>query len=319
MVMDNPSGAGNAKARNDVQLESIARLNWPLHIFLWITGIFICSTALAESYLQLTGSSYHLLGFVQQFGYLAKYTRAIEPSKGIWHLAGIAGSTCFIIMMSYSIRKRFSFMTDIGSLRSWLDIHMFLGIVGTILTTTHTTYKLGGLVSISFWCMIIVASSGLLGRYLYGWIPHQVSGKELEIEEVRSLLETADRQMEQALGKSPQIVKYYDQISSPPGSDRDNALVAIFKMIFFDIANIFLIGRIWLELAADTELPSGVKKRLFSMIREKNNMLRSRNFLATAQRLLHYWHVFHKPLAVMMFIVMFIHVIVWFLFGTHEL
>ncbi|MDH5510048.1 MAG: hypothetical protein OEZ32_06785 [Nitrospinota bacterium] len=319
MTMKTGQGVGSAKMGNNPRRETIAKLNWPLHIFLWITGISICTAALLESYLQLSGASYHLLGFVQNYGYLDKYDRANEPNKGIWHLVGIVGSACFIIMMSYSIRKRFSFMVDTGSLRSWLDVHMFLGIVGTVLTTTHTTYKLGGMVSISFWCMVIVASSGLLGRYLYGWIPHQVSGKELEMEEIRAYLEASDHQMQDALGKSPKIVKYYDQISSPPGSDKDNALVAIFKMIFYDIANMLLISKIWVELIVDKELPTSVKKQLFSMIREKNNMLRSRNFLATAQRLLHYWHVFHKPLALMMFIVMFLHIVVWFLFGTHEL
>ncbi|MDH5638908.1 MAG: hypothetical protein OEZ04_10475 [Nitrospinota bacterium] len=319
MTMENARGVDSAKTEKPLRRETIAQLNWPLHIFLWITGIIICTVALLESYLQLSGSSYYLLGFVQHYGYLDKYGQANEPSKGIWHLIGIVGTACFIIMMSYSIRKRFSFMVDAGSLRSWLDVHMFLGIVGTVLTTTHTTYKLGGLVSISFWCMIIVASSGLLGRYLYGWIPHQVSGKELEMEEIRAYLEASDQQMQDTLGKSPKIVKYYDQISSPPGSDKDNALVAIFKMIFFDIANMLLIGKIWVELIMEKELPTSAKKQLFSMIREKNSMLRSRNFLTTAQRLLHYWHVFHKPLAVMMFIVMVIHVIVWFLFGAHDI
>ncbi|MDH5755412.1 MAG: hypothetical protein OEZ55_01925 [Nitrospinota bacterium] len=319
MTTAKDQGAGSPKTRRGLNPENIAHLNWPLHIFLWITGVLICTAILIESYLQLKGSSYHILGFIQNFGFLEKYTRADSPSKGIWHLIGIVGSACFIIMMSYSIRKRFSFMVDVGSLRSWLDVHMFLGIVGTILTTTHTTYKFGGLVSISFWCMVIVASSGLLGRYLYGWIPHQVSGKELEMEEIRAYLEASDQQMQDALGKDPQIVNYYDRISSPPGSDQDNAVVAIFKMFFYDLANTLLIGKIWVELMSDKTMPTSVKKQLFSMIREKNNMLRSRNFLSTAQRLLHYWHVFHKPLAVMMFIVMFIHIIVWYLFGAHEI
>ncbi|MDH4183224.1 MAG: hypothetical protein OEV92_03305 [Nitrospinota bacterium] len=304
---------------NPAQREQIAELNWPLHIFLWISGIILCSAALFESYFQLSGASLSMLDFAHAEGLLEKYHRAQEPNKGIWHIVGIVGSICFVVMMSYSIRKRFSFMVDVGSLRSWLDVHMFLGIVGTVLTTTHTTYKLGGLVSISFWCMIIVATSGLLGRYLYGWIPHQVSGKELEMEEIRAYLEATDSQMRDALGKNPEIVKYYDRISGPPASGRENAVVAIIKMLLYDIGNMALIGKIWLELMSDRDLPSGVKKQLFSMIRQKNNMLRSRNFLATAQRLLHYWHVFHKPLAVMMFIVMFIHIIVYMLFRAHTL
>jgi len=313
--MEQHGGAG----AGHISKEQIAHLNVPLHLFLWFAGVIICAAALAESYLQLTKSSFTLLGLVQAAGYLEKYTIAAEPNKGIWHLVGIVGSACFIMMMTYSIRKRMGFMQDVGSLRSWLDVHMFLGIVGTVLTTTHTTYKIGGLVSISFWCMIIVATSGLLGRYLYGWIPHRVSGKELEMDEIRDYLEATDEEMEGALGKSPEIVKYYDRIEGPPGSGDGNAMVAIIKMFAYDIGNMFLIAKIWLELLVNKDLPLGVKQQLFSMIREKNKMIRARNFLSTAQRLLHYWHVFHKPLAIMMFIVMFLHVIVWYLFRAHSL
>jgi len=304
-------------ANNNAGSENLAELNWPLHLFLWFAGIIICSAALLESYFQISNSGISLLHLAHRQGFLNGYQVAMEPNKGIWHAVGITGSACFIIMMSYSIRKRFAFMVDMGSLRSWLDVHMFLGIVGAVLTTTHTTYKLGGLVSISFWCMIIVATSGLLGRYLYGWIPHQVSGKEMEMDQIREYLEATEDEIRSSWGKDPVIVEYYDRINAPPFSDRDNAVVAIVKMFAYDFANMVLIAKIWMELLSDKHLPPAAKKEIFSLIRKKNNMLRSRNFLTTAQRLLHYWHVFHKPLAVIMFLVMFLHIIVWALFRTH--
>jgi hypothetical protein len=317
MAAENIKNRTAASDKPGAGAEKLAELNWRLHLLLWVAGVIICASALLESYFQTSSSPLSLLNLAHREGFLAGYGPAKEPNKGIWHMVGIIGGVCFAVMMTYSIRKRFAFMMDVGSLRSWLDVHMFLGIVGAVLTTTHTTYKLGGLVSISFWCMVIVATSGLLGRYLYGWIPHQVSGKELEMEEVRAYLAATEDEIRSAWGKNPRITAYYDRISGPPTSDTDNAVVAIVKMFAYDLANTFLIGKIWVELLTSEELPPAAKKEIFHLIRQKNNMLRSRNFLSTAQRLLHYWHVLHKPLAVMMFIVMFLHIIVWALFRTH--
>ena len=59
----------------------------------------------------------------------------------------------------------------------------------------HSSFKVGGLVSISFWSMVAVALSGVFGRYLYLQIPRTRAGEELSLAEV----EKADRELTRRL------------------------------------------------------------------------------------------------------------------------
>ncbi|MFQ5432423.1 MAG: hypothetical protein ACE5EN_07960, partial [Nitrospinota bacterium] len=154
--------------------------------FLFLVGITVTVAVFLESYLQLTGSKFNLLNYAHSYGLLEKYKLSKEPNRGIWHPIGWIGSGCFITMMLYSFRKHLKFMQDVGSLRYWLDAHMFLGITGTLLITAHSTYKIGGIVSLSFWSMVLVTASGFIGRYIYIQIPRSISGNELRMDEIES-------------------------------------------------------------------------------------------------------------------------------------
>ena len=284
---------------------------------LFISAALLGGIALLESHFQRHQPGFSFLGLAHQFGWLTHYEISSEPNRGVWLHVAMAGSGCFVAMMLYSLRKRVGFLMEFGSLRRWLDAHMFLGLLGALLITAHTNLKIGGIVSISYWSMVIVAASGILGRYLYGWIPRRVSGQELELEEIRAIIARADERLAALAGESPGALAYYERIKTPPAAGEGNALAAIGRMMAYDAANLFGMVGVWIDLAGDHALSPAVKRRLFRLLRRKSGMIRARNFLSAAQRLLHYWHVFHKPLAITMFIVMFLHIAVYYVFRVH--
>lgn len=51
----------------------------------------------------------------------------------------------------------------------------------------HTAFKFGGIVSVSFWSMIAVVVSGIIGRFIYIQIPRTIEGRELSLNEVKDL------------------------------------------------------------------------------------------------------------------------------------
>ena len=99
------------------------------------------------------------------------------------------------VMHLYSVRKRVKLLRRLGALRKWLDLHILMGILGPLFVVLHSSFKVGGLVSISFWSMVAVALSGVFGRYLYLQIPRTRAGEELTLAEV----ERADRDLAQRL------------------------------------------------------------------------------------------------------------------------
>lgn len=112
----------------------------------------------------------------------------LKPSGILGHGYGIAGSLCMLIGVgTYMIRKRARALFNLGILKHWLEFHIFLCTLGPILVLFHTSFKFGGIVAISFWSMVAVFLSGIVGRFIYIRIPRTIEGKELTLNEVRRI------------------------------------------------------------------------------------------------------------------------------------
>ena len=112
----------------------------------------------------------------------------LKPSGTIGHGIGIFGSLFIILGVSgYMARKRYRILSRMGLLKHWLEFHIFLCTLGPVLILFHTSYKFGGLVSVSFWSMVAVFLSGVAGRFIYLQIPRSIEGRELSLSEVRAM------------------------------------------------------------------------------------------------------------------------------------
>lgn len=291
-------------------MEKGNRFEWALIITVIIT---LC-TGSYESYTQkyIPGSS--ILAHIHRYGYLKEYPVVYEPGKGIWHLIGWTGSGMMIVMMLYSMRKRVRFFRSMGSMRHWLSAHIFLGILGPILVTFHTTFKFGGLIATSFWCMVVTVVFGILGRYIYAQIPRDISGVELGIKDVGNSIEAFDKELARHLEKNS-ISETLKAVTSADDKVRNlHPLKALFFMIKTDIKNIYKIHQVRSMLKVQRHLSRKTRKEVISCMKMKGVLIRRKNLLTTSHRLLNYWHVFHVPLAMVMFFIMFLHVIVYYLF-----
>ena len=294
---------------------------------LTVLGVVLMALVFVESWLQITEQPFSFLKLAHNSGLLMGYQESKQPNRGIWHLVGWIGSGCFIIMMLYSVRKHFKFMQDVGSIRYWLDVHMFLGIIGTLLVTAHSTYRFGGLVALSYWSAVLVAVSGFLGRYLYVQIPRSISGQELKMDEINEIMDDLTLEIDKFAQGEYDVQHYFERIAGPkadrrfapraPGARgrREMGMFdALWALFTTDIRNMITMSGIWSDLKNNRHIPPHVRSRIFKLIREKGRLVRSIEFLGASHKLLHYWHVFHKPFAIIMFIIMFLHVGVYYVF-----
>jgi hypothetical protein len=113
--------------------------------------------------------------------------RVFRPAGTMGLLFGYAGAAMMVLMLVYSIRKRTRLLGQKVSLQSLLRFHIYLGIMGPLLIVLHTSFKVQGLVAVSFWSMVAVAASGFFGRYLYLQIPRNIEGTELTLQELERL------------------------------------------------------------------------------------------------------------------------------------
>lgn len=94
--------------------------------------------------------------------------RYITPERGWGYALGIVGGSCMVLLLLYSARKRIAWLRPLGPTGRWFEIHMLLGVVGPLCILFHSNFNLGAVNSnVALLCMLTVAGSGFIGRYLY--------------------------------------------------------------------------------------------------------------------------------------------------------
>lgn len=118
-------------------------------------------------------------------GWLGRDDNSLTPKTGIGYWLGIAGSLLMLLLLVYPLRKRIRSLRVIGTVGFWFRAHMILGVFGTVLILWHANFRLGSINSnVALVAMLLVAASGICGRYLYGRIHHGLFGRKAVVREM---------------------------------------------------------------------------------------------------------------------------------------
>ncbi|MFZ5615997.1 MAG: hypothetical protein ACOZAA_01565, partial [Pseudomonadota bacterium] len=115
--------------------------------------------------------------------------RGGHPSaeSGIGYYLGIAGALAMLLLLAYPLRKHAAFMRRAGPVAFWFRTHMALGLIGPTLILFHANFSFGSLNSnVALFSMLIVAGSGLVGRYIYAKIHKGLYGVRAEMKALAS-------------------------------------------------------------------------------------------------------------------------------------
>jgi hypothetical protein len=238
---------------------------------------------------------------------------ALKPTGGVGHMYGIVGAAMMAIgVAGYSLRRRLGILAGAGKLSSWLQVHIFLCTLGPYLVLLHTTLKLGGIVSIAFWSMMIVVFSGIFGRYVYAQIPHGVEGNVRDLKDLAEeggRLEAALREHQAIQGSRAAGMLIVPTTPEPRGAI--HALALSFSGSIVDRAH---LRRARAHLV-DEGVPRRMQKEILGLIKERRRLLRSGTLARSFRRMFGYWHLLHLPLAILLLIVTVLHIGVAYLFG----
>jgi hypothetical protein len=274
-------------------------------------GLMASVIIAALVYLVYKGFTYYNTSLEERF-YHPDYD-FLKPS-GVWgHGLGILGSLSMLIGVSvYMMRKRMRSMARMGLLKHWLEFHIFLCILGPILVLFHTSFKFGGLVSISFWSMVAVFLSGIIGRFIYIQIPRSIEGRELSLNEIR------DMKSDISIVLKNKFSLDQDSIETILESTRITGDPNHFKpIVHYSRKNReerSKVRRIRATLKK-SKLTRIQRSSVIKLVKNEISINRRIERLQTMQSLFKYWHVAHLPFALLMLIIMVIHVGVTIVFG----
>ena len=227
---------------------------------------------------------------------------------------GIVGSAMVVLLLLYSARKRHTLGIRHGSLSRWLDVHILFGVIGPLLITLHTAMKFGGIVSISYFSMVLVALSGVFGRYVYMQIPRDGRGHALGVGEVRKRVDEIQSSLGERLPAD--ALAGVHRFIGETRPDRHMAGGALIRAARNDLTRPWRVRRLrrFLRLGQG-EVPEQELREIVKLAREQSMLIRRMAIVDAMTRTLHYWHVFHKPFAYIMIGIMLLHVGVAVSFG----
>ena len=218
-------------------------------------------------------------------------------------------------VVMYSSRKRLRIFSGLGRLKSFLEFHIFLCLVGPVLVLYHTTFKFGGLVAVSFWSMTAVVMSGVIGRYFYTQIPKGIQGNELTVGELTSENERLGEQMMVKFRLPNTVIRQIDAIALPSKPVAQMSLLEVLNFfVMNDLTRRGKLRAVFARISQTTTNPR-VVRRLKSIAYRRMTLTRRTAFLEKFKLIFHYWHVVHLPFSIVMFIILFVHVGVAVAFG----
>lgn len=276
-------------------------------------GFLILVVLLATSFLAYQGYSYYSLGIEQRFFHPEHQT--LKPSGFLGHTLGILGSLLMLVGVStYMLRKRISKFSRIGVLKYWLEFHIFLCTLGPILVLYHTAFKFGGIVAVSFWSMIAVVLSGVIGRYIYLQIPRTIEGREMNLNEINQIKDDLNKRITTVYNIDERTLEeILNAVQKRP--DRLGNSIAERSMSKFNFER-KTIREVKTILRQHKVIGKGYKE-VVRLIKDEINLNRKIDRLISMQNLFKYWHVAHLPFALLMLIIMLVHVAVAITFGAH--
>lgn len=258
------------------------------------------------------------------WGWGNRFQGYLTPERGLGYWLGIVGGVSFLLLLTYSMRKRMKSMRRIFTVKLWFQLHMALGVVGTLLILFHSNFKLGSLNStIALVCVLAVSGSGIIGRYLYSRVHFGLYGEKIKLKQVLNDFQVLKRDMADVAVTDKQkaiMEKLVDAIESLIEDHQKNDNPSIFKL-YANRRRAHKIAIIFKEFARRLEEYHGTRTdsrnntmRMRKKLHEDCSILlivlRKLPGLQFFERLFSLWHVIHIPMFGLMIITAITHVVV---------
>jgi hypothetical protein len=97
--------------------------------------------------------------------------RSLRPSGLVGNGYGFVAAGLMVLNLAYLIRRRFGGAWA-GSMRAWLDLHVFTGLLAAVLVSFHSAFQLRTPIAMaSAASLAMVVLTGVLGRFLHALAP----------------------------------------------------------------------------------------------------------------------------------------------------
>lgn len=254
-------------------------------------------------------------------GWLLKAEGLYTAKEGLGYFLGIIGSVCMLLLLLYPLRKNLRFMRSWGTVKHYFRLHMVLGVAGPVLILFHANFRLHAVNSnVALFSMLVVAASGLFGRFIYTKIHHGLYGRRLSLKELQSLCGISRAELEHELDISPLVKQHLEQFEAEELARSRGLVLRLWRLLplwrrAYRVRHqaVHDLKQDLKRRASEERWPRGELARRLRHDRDLIGLYvravcRTAEF-SIYERVFSMWHVVHVPLFFMMVITAVVHVV----------
>jgi len=267
-------------------------------------------------------AGYAFAALAVSLGWIVTRERAlVDPLDGLGYWLGVAGATLMATLLLYPLRKRLRWMRVLGPTKHWFRMHMIFGVAGPVLILYHCNFTPGSINdTVALACTLLVAGSGLVGRYLYMKIHVDLDGHRATLRELSERTQITAAQSSEIRALVPNLLERittYDELVLAQHEGGFATLALPFKLAIATRWRAFTLRRFarttLRKQARKSAVVAAQRRRLevatCRFIDDHLRHVRRVAELRSYERLFSLWHVFHLPFFFMLVIAALIHVL----------
>ncbi|MFZ2308895.1 MAG: hypothetical protein WAW73_01160 [Rhodoferax sp.] len=244
-----------------------------------------------------------------------------EAGDDVGYWLGVVGGVMMLLLFTYPLRKHFRFAHGWGRVKWWFLVHMLLGVGGPMLILLHSTFHVGSLnAAVALYSMLIVALSGVVGRFIYARVHRGLRGEEVSLKELQAYVVPEQEDVRSRLAFAPTVearLRDFEQteLKARPG------WLTYFRQVFLLPVKQLLVYR---QCVAELQQP--IRKLAAHSQWSADDLVRRerqarklvRRYLTAVVKVAHFtayeklfslWHVAHIPFVYLLVISAVVHVI----------
>jgi hypothetical protein len=243
------------------------------------------------------------------------------PGDNVGYYIGLVGGVMLLTLLLYPLRKHVPFFRNWGKVKGWFSVHMVIGICGPVLVLVHSTFHMRSVnASVALICMLVVAGSGIVGRFLYTKVHRGLYGERLNLQELQRQTGSESAEIRSRLHFAPAVEKRLADFQSSVLQQRGSLLVDFLHACTVSTRGYATYRRCAHDLRISLEATAAargwdkpkLRRRLSAargLVKAHLDATRRVAQFSTYDRLLQLWHVAHVPLVYLLVISAVAHVV----------
>lgn len=234
---------------------------------------------------------------------------------------GILGSAMMIGgAFFYTLRKRIKALKSFGKMKSWLDVHIFLCLLGPLLIVYHSAFAIKAPNSaVAFYVMLMMVTSGLVGRYIFRHFQLTLSGERATLREIGEEAAQLNAKIQTHFSDAQKILAtittFFDLRAAPKPAGLSGLVGVMFRLDRLERRLRRQIGRHLQEQGRPLVRPAASEAESFEgLLIRRISLEKKIAALEVTTKLFSYWHKLHVPIVWMLLFTFLIHVAAVMLF-----